>query len=91
MVHNQVKHFTAKKAFHDNKLKTLSNYKSLGDEIQRMEDGGKAMAESIMADMLAETADLKITNFDIQLTGDSLKGESKADIVLSARKKIKAQ
>ena len=79
----------AKKAFHDNKLKTLSNYKSLGDEIQRMEDGGKAMAESIMADMLAETADLKITNFDIQLTGDSLKGESKADIVLSARKKDK--
>lgn len=79
----------AKKAFHDNKLKTLTNYKSLASEIQRMEDGGKAMAESIFSDMLAETADLKITNFDIQLTGDSLKGESKADIVLSARKKDK--
>ncbi len=79
----------AKKAFHDNKLKTLTNYKSLASEIERMEDGGKAMAESIFSDMLAETADLKITNFDIQLTGDSLKGESKADIVLSARKKDK--
>ena len=79
----------AKKAFHDNKLKTLTNYKSLASEIERMEDGGKAMAESIFSDMLAETSDLKITNFDIQLTGDSLKGESKADIVLSARKKDK--
>jgi len=79
----------AKKAFHDNKLKTLTNYKSLASEIERMEDGGKAMAESIFSDMLAETADLKITNFEIQLTGDSLKGESKADIVLSARKKDK--
>ena len=79
----------AKKAFHDNKLKTLTNYKSLASEIERMENGGKAMAESIFSDMLSETADLKITNFDIQLTGDSLKGESKADIVLSARKKDK--
>ena len=79
----------AKKTFHDNKLKTLTNYSSLASEIQRMEDGGKAMAESIFSDMLAETSDLKITNFDIQLTGDSLKGESKADIVLSARKKDK--
>lgn len=77
--------------FVNNKLKTLSNFKNLSSEIQRMEDAGKAMADKIFSDMLIETADLKVTQFDITLTGDSLKGEGKADIVLRARKKSKNQ
>jgi hypothetical protein len=54
-----------------------------------MEDAGKAMADKIFSDMLTETADLKVTQFDITLTGDSLKGAGKADIILRARKKSK--
>ena len=75
--------------FVNTKLKTLSNFKSLSSEIKRMEDAGRAMADKIFSDMLTETADLKVTQFDITLTGDSLKGTGKADIVLRARKKSK--
>ena len=75
--------------FVNNKLKTLSDFKKLGSQIKRMEDAGKAMADKIFSDMLTETADLKVTQFDITLTGDSLKGEGKADIILRARKKSK--
>lgn len=80
-----------RKSFVDSKLKSLSNFKSLSGEIKRMEDAGKAMADKIFSDMITETADLKVTQFDIQLTGDSLKGEGKADIILRARKKSEGE
>ena len=78
-----------RQSFVNNKLKTLSNFKSLSSEIKRMEDAGKAMADKIFSDLLTEKADLKVTQFDITLTGDSLKGAGKADIILRPRKKSK--
>jgi hypothetical protein len=81
----------ARQNFLNTKLKTLSNFKTLSSEVTRMEAAGKAMANQIFSDMLIETADLKVTQFDIQLTGDSLKGEGKADIVLKARKNSKGE
>ena len=81
----------ARQNFLNTKLKTLSNFKTLSSEVARMEAAGKAMANQIFSDMLMETADLKVTQFDIQLTGDSLKGEGKADIVLKARKNSKGE
>ena len=55
-------------------------------EVDRMASAGSAMASQIWNDMVVHGEDFKLLTFDIQLTGDSEKGVSKADLVLNITK-----
>lgn len=58
-------------------------------EIGRQEINGKKMAESIYNDAIVVSDDLAFLNFEVVLTGDALKGENKADVVLNITKDSK--
>jgi len=64
--------------------------KDFNKELSRMKIAGVKLAESIFNDIKVSD-DLQLLEFDIILTGDSLKGQSKADIVLEVRKKGKKE
>jgi hypothetical protein len=55
-------------------------------EVDRMASAGSAMASQIWNDIVMNGTDLPFLTFDIQLTGDSEKGVSKADLVLNITK-----
>ena len=55
-------------------------------DIKRQLAAGKAMADAIFADVQA-AEDYKFLEFEIELTGDSGKGTTKADMVLTVTKK----
>ena len=70
-------------------VKKRNEVQSLGaekSEIDRMEHAGYNMSNQIWTDMLTNGEDLELLTFDIELTGDSAKGESKADLVLTITK-----
>jgi len=58
-------------------------------EIKRMEDAGSNMANQIFNDIVTNGEDLLTLTFDIELTGDSGKGVTKADLVLTITKDSK--
>lgn len=60
-------------------------------EIDRMEHAGYNMSNQIWTDILTNGEDLELLTFDIELTGDSAKGESKADLVLTITKDSEKQ
>jgi hypothetical protein len=66
-------------------LKRELNAKDAKD-IKRQMAAGKAMADAIFADVQA-AEDYKFLEFEIELTGDSGKGTTKADMVLTVTKK----
>jgi hypothetical protein len=82
--------------------KTLNNeffskkkiVKKLGapeDEIERMVSAGKVISKQILDDVILKEEDLLFLTFDIELTGDSGKGVSKADVILTVMKDSKEE
>jgi hypothetical protein len=77
-----------------NTLQSLYNQKKqevvkLGadaNEVMRQESAGKVMADQIFKDIVMEVEDFPLLTFDIELTGDSGKGVTKADLILSVTK-----
>ena len=67
----------------------VANLGAEKSEIDRMEHAGYNMANQIWADIQTNGEDLALLTFDIELTGDSAKGESKADLVLTITKDSK--
>jgi hypothetical protein len=70
-------------------LSRKKKIKSLGapeDEIERMVSAGKVIAKQILEDVILKEEDLLFLTFDINLTGDSGKGVTKADLVLTVTK-----
>lgn len=61
------------------------------DEMARQESAGKAMAQQIVNDIQANVEDFQFLTFDIELTGDTGKGVTKADLVLTVTKDSKKQ
>lgn len=73
-------------------VKKRHEVESLGaekSEIDRMEHAGYNMSNQIWADIQTNGEDLALLTFDIELTGDSAKGESKGDLVLTITKDSK--
>jgi hypothetical protein len=60
-------------------------------EIDRMEHAGYNMSNQIWTDIMTNGEDLELLTFDIELTGDSAKGESKADLILTITKDSEQQ
>jgi len=73
------------------KKQELIRLKAPAAEIQRQEAAGKVMGEQIYKDITAEAEDLPLLTFDIEMTGDSGKGETKADLVLHITKDSQKQ
>lgn len=67
------------------KKKTIIDLGAPQAEIDRMISAGATMAKQIFEDIVTEE-DLFLLTFDINLTGDSGKGNTKADIVLTIMK-----
>jgi hypothetical protein len=70
-------------------LSRKKKIKSLGapeDEIERMVSAGEVIAKQILEDVILKEEDLLFLTFDINLTGDSGKGVTKADLVLTVTK-----
>ena len=55
-------------------------------ELKRMESAGKVLAAQIFNDIVMHGEDYNALQFDIQLTGDSGKGITKADLILTVGK-----
>ena len=60
------------------------------EEIKRMDSAGKVMASQIWDDIILNSEDLLLLEFEIELTGDTAKGISKADLVLTVSKDSKS-
>jgi hypothetical protein len=58
----------------------------LEDEVARMEQQGYQMGQSIYSDAIISSDDLILIHFNVILTGDSLKGKNKADVVVEITK-----
>lgn len=67
----------------------VKNFGAKSSEIKRMEDAGANMANQIFNDIITNGEDLATLTFDIELTGDSGKGVTKADLVLTISKDSK--
>lgn len=67
----------------------VKNFGAKSSEIKRMEDAGANMANQIFNDIITNGEDLATLTFDIELTGDSGKGVTKADLVLTVSKDSK--
>jgi len=82
-----------KKKKHDlEQIKIAGNDKAkLQQEIVRMESAGQVMGKQIFNDIEAHGEDFKLLSFKIELTGDSSKGISKADLVLIVSKDSEKQ
>lgn len=77
------------KLLYDKKRAELVDLKAPAAELSRQEAAGKAMAKQIVADVRANVEDFPFLTFDIELTGDSGKGVTKADLVLTVTKDSK--
>ena len=58
-------------------------------EIARQESAGKVMGQQIFNDIIINAEDLPLLTFDIEMTGDSGKGKTKADLILNITKDSK--
>lgn len=75
----------------DAKKSDLVKVKAPADEIKRMETAGQVMANQIFDDIVLHGEDFPALQFDIHLTGDSEKGISKSDLVLTVGKMTKME
>lgn len=75
----------------DSKKSDLTKVKAPANEIKRMETAGEKMAEQIFNDIILNGEDFRALQFDIHLTGDSEKGVSKSDLVLTVGKMSKME
>ncbi len=75
----------------DAKKSDLAKVKAPADEIKRMETAGEKMAGQIFNDIVLNGEDFNALQFDIHLTGDSEKGISKSDLVLTVGKMTKME
>lgn len=75
----------------DAKKSDLVKVKAPADEIKRMETAGEKMADQIFNDIVLNGEDFNALQFDIHLTGDSEKGISKSDLVLTVGKMTKME
>jgi hypothetical protein len=73
------------------KKKELIKIDAPANEIERMESAGVVMAKSIFEDIRLNGNDYNALQFDIQLTGDSEKGASKSDLILTVGKMTKRE
>lgn len=73
------------------KRKEVESLGAEKSEIDRMEHAGYNMSNQIWTDILTNGEDLELLTFDIELTGDSAKGESKADLILTITKDSEKQ
>lgn len=71
---------------YDSKKSKLVQLKANSSEIQRQETAGQVIAEQIFNDVIIESEDFSLLTFDIELTGDSGKGVTKADLILNVTK-----
>lgn len=69
------------KKLYNTKKKELVALKAPSSEIDRQESAGKIMAQQIFEDIIT-SEDLGLLTFDIEMTGDSGKGKTKADLIL---------
>lgn len=60
--------------------------KDVEQEIDRMNSAGIALANAIYNDIITNGEDITTLLFEIELTGDSEKGKSKADLILTVYK-----
>lgn len=75
----------------DSKRSDLVKVKAPVLELTRMETAGESMANQIFNDLILKGEDFNALQFDIHLTGDSEKGKSKADLVLTVGKMTKME
>jgi hypothetical protein len=68
------------------KRKELIELKAPPEEIKRMETAGIVMSKSIFNDIILSGYDYNALQFDVELTGDSAKGISKSDLILTVGK-----
>lgn len=71
---------------YNQKKQELIQLKAPATEIARQESAGKVMGEQIFKDIISSAEDLPLLTFDIEMTGDSGKGVTKADIILNVTK-----
>jgi len=64
----------------------LSKDANIEDELVSQEQQGAKMGRVIYNDAIATSSDLIMLHFNVVLTGDSLKGENKADVVVEITK-----
>jgi hypothetical protein len=76
---------------YNQKKAELVRLKAPAAEIQRQESAGKVMGEQIFKDIIASAQDLPLLTFDIEMTGDSGKGTTKADLILHITKDSEKQ
>jgi hypothetical protein len=79
------------RAMYEQKKAELLKLDPPADEMARQESAGKAMAQQIVDDIKANVEDFPFLTFDVELTGDSGKGVTKADLVLTVTKDSKKQ
>lgn len=70
---------------------TPSDKKKLPEELERMESSGQALSKTIFEDIKLNGQDYNALQFDIELTGDTEKGISKADLILTVGKMSKKE
>ena len=73
------------------KRKELIELKAPPEEIKRMETAGIVMSKSIFNDIILSGYDYNALQFDVELTGDSAKGISKSDLILTVGKMDKKE
>jgi len=88
---------TKLKKFSDNYLKTKiidvkdqfdsKTLKSIDSEVFRMQESGMGLAQQLLEDIKYNAEDIEFLEFEIELTGDSGKGITKADVVFRVKKK----
>ena len=68
-----------------------SDKKKMPEELSRMESSGLILSQTIFEDIRLNEQDYNALQFDIELTGDSQKGSSKADLILTVGKMTKKE
>jgi hypothetical protein len=68
------------------KKKIVQKLGASQSEIDRMVTAGSIIAKQIFEDVIVKDEDLLLLTFDINLTGDSGKGVTKADLILTVTK-----
>ena len=76
---------------YNQKKQELIRLKAPAAEIQRQEAAGKVMGEQIFKDIQTAAQDFALLTFDIEMTGDSGKGTTKADLILHITKDSEKQ
>jgi hypothetical protein len=74
---------------YNQKKEELVKLKAPSNEIKRQEAAGKIMGDQIFKDIQTNGEDLTFLTFDIEMTGDTGKGDTKADIILTVTKDSK--